>query len=55
MVLWASADRGHARSDPKALLDYVPGARWVEIPDTGHHLELENPEAVTKAIREFLA
>jgi pimeloyl-ACP methyl ester carboxylesterase len=54
MILWASADRGHAQSDPKALLDYVPDAKWVEIPGTGHHLELENPEAVTKAIRDFL-
>lgn len=55
LVLWASADRGHARSDPRALLDYVPQAQWREIADTGHHLELENPEAVTQAIREFMA
>jgi pimeloyl-ACP methyl ester carboxylesterase len=54
MILWASADRGHARSDPKALRDYVPHAKWLEIPDTGHHLELENPEAVTRAIRDFI-
>lgn len=54
LVLWASADRGHARSDPKALLEYAPHATWREIPETGHHLELENPEAVSAAIREFL-
>jgi pimeloyl-ACP methyl ester carboxylesterase len=55
LVLWASADRGHANSDPRALLAYAPHANWIEIPDTGHHLELENPEAVTGAIRTFLA
>jgi pimeloyl-ACP methyl ester carboxylesterase len=54
LVLWASADRGHAQSDPKGLLEYAPHATWREIPETGHHLELENPEAVSTAIREFL-
>lgn len=54
LVLWADADRGHAHSDPRALLDYVPQAQWRRIEDTGHHLELENPEAVCAAISEFL-
>jgi pimeloyl-ACP methyl ester carboxylesterase len=53
LILWANADQGHAQSNPKALLEYAPHARWIEIPDTGHHLDLENPEAVAKAIREF--
>jgi pimeloyl-ACP methyl ester carboxylesterase len=52
LVLWATHDEGHVHSDPKALLEYAPGARFVAIPDTGHHLELENPEAVARAIRE---
>jgi pimeloyl-ACP methyl ester carboxylesterase len=47
MVLWGS-------SDPRALLQYVPRASWVEIPDTGHHLELESPEIVAAALRRFL-
>jgi pimeloyl-ACP methyl ester carboxylesterase len=53
LVLWATADRGHVGSDPKALLEYVPHAKWIAIPETGHHLELENPEAVVRAIREL--
>jgi pimeloyl-ACP methyl ester carboxylesterase len=53
LVLWASADRGHVHSDPKALLDYAPHGEWLEIADTGHHLELENPEAIASAIRRF--
>jgi pimeloyl-ACP methyl ester carboxylesterase len=53
LVLWATADRGHTQSDPKALLDYAPNARWIAIPDTGHHLDLENPQAIARAIREL--
>ncbi len=55
LVLWANRDRMHRDSDPRGLLRYAPQARWEEIPYTGHHLELENPEAVTAAIRRFLA
>jgi pimeloyl-ACP methyl ester carboxylesterase len=54
LILWASADRGHAKANPKALRAYAPHASWVEVPDTGHHLDLENPEAVTDAIRRFM-
>jgi pimeloyl-ACP methyl ester carboxylesterase len=41
-------------SDPKALLDYAPNAQWIQIADTGHHLDLERPEKVARAIRDFL-
>jgi pimeloyl-ACP methyl ester carboxylesterase len=54
LVLWASADRGHAQADPRALLEYAPGAAWVEIANAGHHLDLEQPEAVAASIRDFL-
>jgi pimeloyl-ACP methyl ester carboxylesterase len=54
LILWATADRGHAKANPKALRAYAPHAVWVEVPDTGHHLDLENPEAVTHAIRRFM-
>ncbi len=33
----------------------IPGARLVVIPDAGHLLNLENPEAFNKAIRDFLS
>jgi pimeloyl-ACP methyl ester carboxylesterase len=32
----------------------LPNARFVEIPSAGHMSPLEQPEAVNKAIREFL-
>jgi pimeloyl-ACP methyl ester carboxylesterase len=54
LVLWANADRGHIGSDPRALLAYAPHARWREVADTGHHLDLENPEALAEEIHEFV-
>ena len=54
LVLWGTADRAHVDSDAKALLDYAPQASWLELADTGHHLELENPAAASAAIRTFL-
>ena len=53
VVVWANADFGHAGSDPKALLDYAPHASWIELSDTGHHLDLENPEAIAAILRDF--
>ncbi len=55
LVLWATGDRSHVASDRRGLLAYVPQARWEEVPETGHHLDIENPAAVTGAIRRFLA
>lgn len=55
LVLWANKDWMHRNSDPQGLLRYTPQAHWEEIPYTGHHLDLENPQAVTAAIRRFLA
>ncbi len=55
LILWATGDRSHRQSDSHGLMAYAPNAVWQEIPDTGHHLDLENPAAVTGAIRRFLA
>jgi len=33
----------------------VGGGRVVEIPDAGHNVSLDNPEAVAEALRRFLA
>jgi len=55
LILWATGDRSHKTSDSHGLTAYAPNAAWQEIPDTGHHLDLENPEAVTGAIKRFLA
>jgi pimeloyl-ACP methyl ester carboxylesterase len=39
----------------EAMAAAIPGAKLVRIPGTGHHSPLENPEAVTAALREHLA
>jgi pimeloyl-ACP methyl ester carboxylesterase len=54
LILWATGDRSHKTSNSRGLMAYAPNARLQEIAETGHHLELENPEAVTGAIRRFL-
>jgi pimeloyl-ACP methyl ester carboxylesterase len=37
------------------LAGAIPGARLVRIPRAGHYAPLEQPEAVNRALREFLA
>lgn len=39
----------------REMADAVPGARLVEIPGSGHLSTMERPEAVTAALREWLA
>jgi pimeloyl-ACP methyl ester carboxylesterase len=53
LILWASADMSHQHSDSRGLLRYAPRAHWQEIPDTGHHLEVENAKAVASAITSW--
>ena len=37
------------------LADGIPGAKLAEIPEAGHLSPLENPEAVTAALADWLA
>lgn len=37
------------------LVSNLPNGRWVEVKDTYHHVMLDNPEGLVKAVREFLA
>lgn len=39
----------------REIADVIPGASYVEIPDAGHYGYLERPDAVNKALIEFLA
>jgi pimeloyl-ACP methyl ester carboxylesterase len=32
----------------------IPGSRLVVLPDTGHLISIEAPEAFSKAVRDFL-
>jgi pimeloyl-ACP methyl ester carboxylesterase len=39
----------------KEVTDVIPGAKYVEIPDTGHYGYLEKPELVNRALIDFFA
>lgn len=39
----------------REMADAIPGAMLVEVPDCGHLSSLEQPDAVTAALREWLA
>jgi pimeloyl-ACP methyl ester carboxylesterase len=39
----------------REVADVVPGARYVEIPDTGHYGYLERPDEVNRILLDFLA
>ncbi len=36
------------------LVSNLPNGRWVEVPDTYHHVMLDNPNGLVKVVREFL-
>lgn len=36
------------------LVSNLPNGRWVEVPDTYHHVMLDNPDGLVKVVREFL-
>jgi len=40
--------------DSRALADSIPGARYVQVPDSGHLSNLENPAAFNRVLLEFL-
>jgi len=37
------------------LVSGLPNGRWVEVPDTNHHVMLDNPDGLAKVVKEFLA
>lgn len=37
------------------LVSNLPNGRWVEVPDTYHHVMLDNPDGLVQVVREFLA
>ena len=37
------------------LVNDLADGRWVEVPDTNHHVMLDNPDGLVKVVNEFLA
>ncbi len=54
LVLWAAEDRIIPLAIGRRLREDIPGARLVSIPDCGHFLQEEKPEAVTDHIQTFI-
>ncbi|MBX9760143.1 MAG: alpha/beta hydrolase [Beijerinckiaceae bacterium] len=55
LVLWGANDGVAAPSYGKAYAGLIPGAKFETIADAGHYPQIEQPEAVLKAVRAFLA
>ncbi len=54
LVVWGMNDRALTPSQLNGLDDLVSDLRLVRVPDAGHFITWEKPEAVTSALREFL-
>ena len=55
LVLWGANDGVAAPSYGKAYAGLIPGAKFETIAEAGHYPHIEQPEAVMKALRAFLA
>lgn len=55
LVLWGTEDAAIARERAQALANGIGGAVWVEVPGAGHSSSVEQPDAVTAALRAHLA
>lgn len=55
LVLWGENDGIVAPSYGKAYAELIPGAKFETIAEAGHYPQIEQPEAVLKALRAFLA
>lgn len=55
LVLWPEDDRIVPRAHAERYAQLIPGARLETIPDCGHALHLEQPQAVAHAVGRFLS
>lgn len=55
LVLWGADDGVASAAYGKAYADLIPGAQFDTIPDAAHYPQIEQPEAVLKALRAFIA
>jgi pimeloyl-ACP methyl ester carboxylesterase len=54
-ILWGEADRWIPPERGRRLSQLIPGARLITVPDAGHLLQEDAPEAVVAALLRFLA
>jgi pimeloyl-ACP methyl ester carboxylesterase len=55
VVIGAEHDRFCPQKAASIILDALPGAGFVTIPDAGHLMNVDNPDAVTRTLRQALA
>jgi pimeloyl-ACP methyl ester carboxylesterase len=55
LVVWGGADRMIPVDHGRAYADGIPGAQFRLIPDAGHLPQLETPDTLLAAVREFTA
>jgi pimeloyl-ACP methyl ester carboxylesterase len=53
VVLWGENDRINAVENARALVRMLPSARLVIVPEAGHNLQQEKPEAVAAAVQQM--
>ena len=53
-VFWGESDRVVTPDYGRALQQAIPGAGFTAIPDAGHYPQWEQPEALARAVTEFL-
>jgi pimeloyl-ACP methyl ester carboxylesterase len=55
MVVWGELDRINPIENGRAVTELQPNARLVVVPDAGHNVHQENPQAVLTAIDQASA
>lgn len=54
MILFGEKDVLLPKADAQALAQMIPNAKFMEVPDTGHCLNVENPKLMASYIQEYL-
>lgn len=54
LVVCGAEDEVSTPASTRVMAERIPDARYVVVPGAGHLTPLEQPEAVTKALRDFL-
>jgi pimeloyl-ACP methyl ester carboxylesterase len=55
LVIWGEADRIVDPGYGRAYAAAIPGARFELLPGTGHLPQLETPEQLVRAVRDFIS
>jgi 3-oxoadipate enol-lactonase len=55
LVICGQDDQITSANEMRGMAEAIPGSTYVEIPSAGHMSPIENPDAVNRAISQFLA